>query len=298
MKILELDLSPFSAAKPGSAVHLLFIRTEAGAQLMAGKGEFKGESGIMKTHPNGGGLRVLLAGNNYVVHEAGEGSKIGHETDVCHWSRKFHDFMDSILMTKRQDMLHSDGARNRVVMFQSGPWCSWIDDDGAEPGSPNAKERTLTNYRAAYRSLLKHFAEHADTLFVALTAPPLLKQEQPPALLLRLLGRTGRETAESASRRARSFNNWLKNVNSGWLAGYALKNVAVFDCFDVLTFYGHSNWLAYPSGRDKDALPNAEGNQIVALELADFVNRARNRMIQHAISAGSRMSAMEGVSPR
>jgi hypothetical protein len=298
MKILELDLSTFSAAKPGSPVHLLFIRTAAGAQLLAGRGENKGESGILKSHPNGGGLRALLASNNYVVHEAGEGSKVGHETDVCHWNRKFHDFMELILMTKRQDMLHSDGTRNRVIMFQSGPWSSWIDDDGAEPGNANAKERTLTNYKAAYRSLLDCFSEQPDTLFVALTAPPLLKQEQPPGILMRLLGKTNRDAADLASRRARSFNNWLKNVNSGWLSSYALKNVVVFDYFDALTFYGHSNWLAYPSNREKDALPNAEGNQIAALELATFVSRARNRMIQHAISSGSRMSQAEGLSLR
>lgn len=298
MKILELDLSSFSAAKPGNPVHLLFIRTAAGAQLMAGNGEHRGDSDILKTHPSGGGLRALLAGSNYLVHEAGAGSKIGHETDVCHWNRKFQDFMETILMTKRQDMLHSDGARNRVVMFQSGPWSNWIEDDGTEPGNAGAKERTLTNYRAAYRGLLRSFKEHPDTLFVAITPPPLLKQEQPPGILLRLLGRTNQNAADSAARRARAFNNWLKNVNSGWLNGYPLKNVAVFDCYDVLTFYGHSNWLAYPSSRDKDTLPNAQGNQAVALELAAFINRARNRMIQHAISAGTRMTAVEGMSPR
>jgi hypothetical protein len=284
MKILELDLSAYSAAKPGDPVHLLFIRQAAGGQLLAGKGDYRGESDILKTHPSGGGLRALLAANNYVVHEAGEESKIGHETDVCHWNRKFRDSMETILKTKRQDMLHSAGTRNRVVMFQSGPWCSWIEEDGTEPGKPDARERTLTNYRAAYRCLLKYFVLQPETLFIAVTAPPLLKQEQPPGILLRLLGKTGKGLADETGRRARSFNNWLKNVHSGWLHGYPLPNVAVFDCYDVLTFYGHSNWLAYPSGRDKDTLPNAEGNQAVAMEFASFINRARNRMIQHAIS--------------
>jgi hypothetical protein len=284
MKILELDLSAYSAAKPGTPVNILFIRQAAGAQLMAGKGDFKGETGILKTHPSGGGLRALLAGNSYVVHEAGDESKIGHDTDVCHWNRKFRDSMETILMTKRQDMLYSDGTRNRVVMFQSGSWCNWIDEDGTEPGNPDAKERSLTNYRAAYRCLLKYFMQQPDTLFVAVTPPPLLKQEQPPGILHRLLGIKGRNLTDETGRRARSFNNWLKNAHSGWLHGYPLPNVAVFDCYDILTFYGHSNWLAYPSGRDRDTLPSAEGNGIVANELLPFINRARNRMIQHAIS--------------
>jgi hypothetical protein len=290
MKIIEQDLSAYSPAKPGNPLHLLFIRQAAGAQLMAGKGDHKGESDIMKTHPNGGGLRVMLVQNNYVVHEAGEESVIGHDTDVCHWNRKFRDSLETILMTKRQDLLHSDGTRNRVVMFQSGPWCNWIEEDGTEPGNPDAKERSLTNYRAAYRCLLKYFLRLPDTLFIAVTPPPLLKQEQPPGILLRLLGRKGRNLADETGRRARAFNNWLKNVHSGWLHGYPLPNVAVFDYYDILTFYGHSNWLSYPSGRDKDTLPNAEGNQAAAVEFVSFINRARNRMVQHAISGGIRGS--------
>lgn len=283
MKIIEMDLSTYSAARPGDPTHLLFIHQAAGGHLMAARGDDKGESGILKSHPYGGGLRTLLAQNNYVVHEAAEDSELGRETDVCHWNSKFRDQMKTILMTKRQDLLHSDGTRNRVVMFQSGPMSNWIEAEGAKPGIPDAKERTLVNYKAAYRCLLDYFSREPETLFVALTAAPLVRHEPRQGIITRLMGRTDPNFVDDVGRRARSFNNWLKNIHSGWLQNYPLGNVAVFDCYDVLTCFGSSSWLAYPSGKDKDSLPNADGNQAVAQEFIQFINRARNRMVQHSI---------------
>lgn len=285
MKTLELDLSGYSAAGPGSPVHLLFIRQAAGGQLMAARGPDKGESGIFKTHPNGGGLRALLMQSGYVVHEAGEGSGIGTGTDVCHWNRKFREDMEKVLMTKRQDLLHSDGTRNRVVLFQSGPGSNWIDGEGIEPGSPDAKEKTLANYKAAYRDLLKWFRREPDTLFIAMTPAPLTKPEPARGIVLRLLGKADRNPGDEVGKRARFFNNWLRNVHTGWLQGYPLENVAVFDLYDILTGCGSSNWLFYPAGRDGDSLPSAEGNLAVVREFLPFLNRARNRMVQHSISA-------------
>lgn len=285
MKIIELDLSGYSAAGPGSPVHLLFIRQAAGGQLMAARGTDKGESGILKTHPNGGGLRALLTQSGYVVHEAGEGSGIGLGTDVCHWNRKFREGMETVLMTKRQDLLHSDGTRNRVVLFQSGPGSNWIDGEGAEPGSPDAKEKTLANYKAAYRGLLKCFQREPETLFIAVTPAPLMKPEPSKGIVLRLLGKADRNPGDEVGKRARFFNNWLKNVHTGWLQGYPLENVAVFDLYDILTGCGSSNWLSYPSGRDGDGLPSAEGNLMAVREFLPFLNRVRNRLVQHSISA-------------
>ncbi|HNY66348.1 MAG TPA: hypothetical protein PKM41_13010 [Deltaproteobacteria bacterium] len=280
-----MDLSSYSAVKPGTPVHLLFIHETAGAQLMAGKGPDMGEPGILKTHPNGGGLRALLSGNNYIVHEAAEGSKLGGAGDVGHWGRIFLHQMETILRTKRQDMPHSDGTRNRVVMFQSGPASSWIDGDGTEPGKPDGKEKTLANYKAVYRSLLACFRLEPETLFVAVTAPPLVKPQPAQGIISRILGRSGQNPIDEAGKRIRAFNNWLKGAQSGWLNGYPLKNVVVFDCFDVLTCYGASNWLRYPSGPLRGNLPSAEGNAAVARDFVPFINRAWNRMTQIPMSA-------------
>jgi hypothetical protein len=280
MDIRELDLSAYSTAKPGSPVHLLFIHHSAGGQLMAGPGRVNGESGILRTHPNAGGLRAMLGQNNYVVHEAGYGSKIGADTDICHWNRKFRDQMNRILTTRHQDTLYNDDTRNRVVMFQSGAFCNWIEADGAEPGHPDSREKTIANYKAAYRSLLKYFRKERETLFIALTAPPLVKPEQAQGIIARILGRPDRVPVDEIGKRARCFNNWLKNFSAGWLSGYPLKNVVVFDYYHVLTSSGVSNWLRYPSVSGKDSHPNAQGNAIAAQKFIPFINRALDRMTE------------------
>ena len=282
MDIRELDLSVYSEAKPENPVHLLFIHHPDDGLLMAGPGRVNGESGILRTHPGGGGLRQLLGQNNYVVHEASHGSRIGSGTDVCHWNRKFRDNMQRILATRHQDMLYTDGTRNRAVMFQPGPSSSWIDAAGAEPGNPDSREKTLANYRAAYLSLLNYFRKEPDTLFIAVTPCALVKPEPAAGIIGRFLGGRDPAAIHETGKRIRSFNNWLKNVYSGWLHGYALKNVVVFDYYDILTAHGISNWLRYVLTESKDGRPSAEGNAQAAREFIPFINRALNRMAERA----------------
>ncbi|MDI9543303.1 MAG: hypothetical protein QM310_10445, partial [Pseudomonadota bacterium] len=252
------------------------------------------------THPNGGGLRALLGQNNYVVHEAAYGSKIGAETDVCHWNRKFRSHMSRILATRHQDVLFSDGAFNRVVMFQSGPSSSWIDAEGREPGDPDSREKTIANYKAAYRSMLQYFMRERETLFVAVTAPPLVKPEPVQGLMGRILRRPDQAVVDEAGKRIRSFNNWLKNFSAGWLSDYPLKNVVVFDYFHILTAYGVSNWLRYPSGEGGDGHPNSRGNTEAARTFIPFINRALNRMTEQAspLSVGRHGAFASKVSAR
>jgi hypothetical protein len=277
--IMELNLSGFSSVKPGKPAHLLFIHHSVGGQLMADRGSLKGESSILKTHPNGGGLRTLLTENNYVPHEAAFGSRTGSETDVCHWNRKFREHMDRILRTRHQDVVFGDDTRNRVVMFQSGLSNTWMKSDGEAPGNPDSQDRTLSNYKAAYQSLLKYFREQPGVLFIALTSSPLVRPESSQSVLKRFLGMQDRDPVDEAGRRSRTFSNWLKNVNTGWLSRYHLRNVVVFDYYDVLTSYGASNWLRYPSGDGTDSHPSAEGNTKAAQAFIGFINRAMNRMI-------------------
>ena len=247
---------------------------------MANPGRTIGESDILRSHPNGGGLRTLLSQNNYVTHEAAKGSKIAAGTNVCQWNRRFRDQMKRILATRHQDKLFSDGTRNRVIMFQSASSASWIEEEGTEPGNPDSWKKTVANYKAAYTALLDHFLKEPDTLFVALTAPPLLRPDSTKGIIGRILGKPDQASIEEVGKRIRSFNNWLKHFYSGWLSNYPLMNVVVFDYYDILTGDGVSNWLRYPSTIGRRDHPSAEGNALAAQRSVPFLNRAMNRMAE------------------
>jgi hypothetical protein len=293
MDIREPDLSGYSDSGPGKPVHLLFIHHPAGGELMANPGKVSGESGIYRSHPNGGGLRALLSQSSYVVHEASVGSAIGMHTEICHWHQTFRSQMRRILATKHQDTVFADGSLNRVVMFQSGPEVSRIHADGTGPGRPDSPGKTVPNYKAAYRSLLRLFQQEPQTLFIALTAAPLQKPQPEQGFFGRILGRQGDADVDvdGAGKRIRAFNNWLKSIHSGWLCDYPLNNVVVFDYYDVLTAHGISNWLRYPSEAGKECRPDAKGNTLAAREFIPFVNRAFNRLslsLESAANSGQR----------
>ncbi|MRR14534.1 hypothetical protein EG833_03725 [archaeon] len=186
--------------------------------------------------------------------------------------------MDRIVRTRHQDMVFSDATRNKVVMFQSGLSNTWMKSDGKAPGDPLSKDRTLFNYKAAYQSLLKYFSNEPDVLFIAVTSPPLVKPESSQSVLRRFFGMPEKDPVDEAGKRSRAFNNWLKNINSGWLSKYPQRNVVVFDYYDVLTSYGATNWLRYPSGDGTDSHPSAEGNTKASQAFISFINRAMNRL--------------------
>ena len=131
--------------------------------------------------------------------------------------------------------------------------------------------------------MLEEFRKQPDVLFVCLTAPPLApgRQTQP---LWRQLARTVKrrlqgtqiDLAESG-RLAREFNNWLADTN-GWLADYPLKNVVVFDYYDILTDNGQSNLSRYPTWGGEDSHPSREGNEKAAQAFVPFLNQAVRRV--------------------
>ena len=279
--VKKLDLTQYSAEKPEKKLNLLFIHHSCGATLLADKGEKSGKYCLYLSHPNGGGLRQILRQNNYSVHEATYGSKIGQDTDICHWNAKFRDHMNIILKTDSQDTLYSDDSVNNIVLFKSCYPTSKIISEGKGPGDPDSCEKVTVNYKAVYNNLLGYFKNHSDTLFVAFTAPPVAE----PVLYTKgkimntikaIMGSP--DTVEKIGRRARSFNNWLNDVKNGWLKDYKLKNVVVFDYYDVLTDYGKSNWSAYPTQGGKNSHPNSKGNQLAAREFILFLNKAVDRM--------------------
>lgn len=277
-KLERDELTAYSAEPVGQAVDLLFIHHSCGGQWLAAEGAAEGGQSIYRSHPNGGGLRARLEAVGYRVHEASYGSRIGESTDLFDWLPKFRDQMDAVLRCDHQDQRRNDGGSNQVVLFKSCFPNNAFVGTGAKPGKPDGPDLTVGNAQAAYGALLDVFRSQPKVIFVAVTAPPLAPNEKPqPAwkqLARRLLGR------ESGRRRsgvwARQFNRWLSDPG-GWLEHYPLKNVAVFDYYDVLTGHGRSDFSAYPTRNGFDSHPSAEGNRQATEQLVPWLNRVVRR---------------------
>jgi len=280
-RVKTLDLSSYSSAMPENPVHLLFIHHSTGGQLLTDMGPDVGQDCIYQTHPNGGGLRKLLEKNNYIVHEASYKSIVGDKTDICDWNAKFRKHMEKILVCRNQDEFFTDGTQNKIIIFKSCFPNNMIELDGSLPGNPDSCEKTLLNAKASYMALLPYFKNHPDILFIAFTAPPVAKpvQYKKDKIIQSLKAILNRpDTVEKIGRRARVFNNWLKDVENGWLKGYELKNVVVFDYYDILTGKGKSDWSAYPTRNGRDSHPSSEGNKLAAKEFLPFLNSSLQRM--------------------
>jgi hypothetical protein len=277
MRTEALDLSGFSAESPRRPLRLLFIHHSCGGQWLAPIGPDRGEHCIYESAANGGGLREQLTAAGYEVHEASYGSQIGDKTDIFDWPPKFRDQMQQILDCDRQDSLYSDVRRNEIVMFKSCFPNSLFIGPGQPPGQPQGPELTVENAKAAYRELLPLFEKHPDTVFIAISAPPLVLEPSPlyKVLAKRLLGRP---SVKASGPYARQFNDWLKDPNDGWLKSYRGTNVVVFDLYDILTDGGTSNFLQYGSGTSAtDNHPSAEGNRKATEAFVPFLNRAVRR---------------------
>ena len=107
-----------------------------------------------------------------------------------------------------------------------------------------------------------------------------MRPESTKGIVGRILGKPDQAATEEVGKRIRFFNNWLKHFYSGWLHGYPLMNVVVFDYYDILTADGVSNWLRYPTRIGRRDRPNAEGNALAAQRFIPFINRAMNRMAE------------------
>jgi len=244
--------------------NLVFLHHSCGSNWLADPAE----------KPRGGSLRGALTDAGFNVHETNykddvpgvdghddEGlHPIGDNTNVNHWTHWFNYHLDGI---KRWQC--DEGETNKVVMFKTCFPGSNITADGDEPGDTESPEKTLANYRAVYNELAGIFAQNPDTLFVAVTAPPLS-----PA---------GKGYVKENAARARTFNNWLKRE---WLDGYrdkaGLKNVAVFDFFDVLA--NPHDHPTEPDGlredyrRETDSHPETPGNAAATAKFIPFIKDA------------------------
>ena len=203
-----------------------------------------------------GGLQRRLLERGLFVSGATYGDEIGEHTDISDWLPKFRKEMEKILTFKSHpNQYYSDGTRNQIVMFKSCfPNSNIVDESAAEEdtkGSPN----TLANYQATFKAIKREMMRKGDSLFVYLTAPPLIAQKTTP---------------ENAAR-ARRFNNWLINE---YLVEYRSEsehdNFAIFDLFGFLA--GPDNLLkkAYRVDKPSDAHPNDEASRLAAEAFVEF----------------------------
>jgi hypothetical protein len=186
--------------------------------------------------------------------------------------------MDTVLRCDIQDSPYKNASdKNEIVMLKSCFPNNEIESEGKEPGDPDSPLRTTANYKAAYNKLLGYFSTQPKTLFVVVTAPPLAKNvpSRTKEYLRNLIGSEG--SVKAIGERARRFNNWLKDSEKGWLAGYKGKNIVIFDYYDILTRRGESNFAMYATRNGVDSHPSAEGNTLAAREFIPFLNRAVDR---------------------
>jgi hypothetical protein len=272
----RLDLSTFAQTPPPKLLRLLFIHHSCGGQLLASPGPEQETNCICETNPNGGGLRRLLERNNYSVHEASYGSKIGQNTDIFDWLPKFSHQMQDILACDLQDTAYSNGVSNDIVVFKSCFPNNNFKSQGSDPGNPAGPELTVWNAKATYSGLLKLFEKCPRVLFVAVTAPPLAPSRQPvwKQVTKRMLRREDGDIR--TGRLAREFNRWLSSKD-GWLKDYPLRNVVVFDYYDILTDYSQSDLSRYATAGGFDSHPSREGNEKAAAAFVPWLNRAVRR---------------------
>jgi hypothetical protein len=204
----------------------------------------------------GGGLKAALMANSIGVHDATYGDEIGEQTDMVDWLPKFKNDMERVLIFDRSpNGYYQDGRQNDVIMFKSCFPNSDIKEDGQAPGNVSDKAKTTWNYRAVFAELQGIMAKYPNKLFIYVTAPPLVPYETKP---------------ENA-KRARDFNNWIKN---DYVAEYAKQtgqsNLLVFDLFDILTDKDNCLKADYRYN-DRDSHPNPAGGQAATAAFIDFL---------------------------
>ena len=280
------------SSPPGEPLKVVFIHHSCGENWLA---------------EDNGGLGLALRDNGYFVSDTNYGwgpvcencedcwGAIGDCTDILHWDNWFDDagspavwnalrteFGQSFAYSRTSDP--DPDRANDVVLFKSCFPNSNLAG-GADDPPAIGDGLTVGNAKFVYLSLLDAFARHTDTLFVAITAPPVT-----------------RDASWEDPANARAFNDWLV---CDWLADYPHANVAVFDFYNVLTSNGgdphtndaeqaagnHHRWwdgrvqhvqaldndlAAYPDG---DSHPTPAGNQKATAEFVPLLNVFVNRWL-------------------
>jgi hypothetical protein len=219
--------------QPSMPVRLVFVHHSTGGNWLADVG----------AHDSAGGLGRALMQNNYYVSATNygwevAGDPVGDRTDIGNWWEWFRgpnrDAILAALYAEDGQNIGDFGSwprlslvpigENEIVVFKS---CFPNSHLGGNPNDPpttgenplrgqdsSSEFHTVANVKGIYNDLLAYFATRQDKLFIVITAPPLLQNDD------------SRPTNPAHAANARAFNNWLVN---DWLDGYAHKNVAVFD---------------------------------------------------------------------
>jgi len=248
---------------PETVVKLVFIHHSSGENWLADEN---------------GGLGKTLGDNNYFVSDTNYGwgpEAIGDRTDVLNWLEWFRSDNTPVFMQALYNegethaaytrSLADPGGENQVVLFKSCFPNSDLQGNPEDPPAPGS-DLTVGNAKYIYNELLKYFITRPDKLFIAITAPPLS------------------DSTNAAN--ARAFNQWLVN---DWLSEnqYPLKNVAVFDFYNILTgpdnhhrfingqiehvFTPGRNTAYYASAADDDH-PSTTGNRKATAEFVPWLN--------------------------
>jgi hypothetical protein len=262
------------AKPPAAPVKLVFIHHSTGGNWLADVGG----------NAQGGELGQALMNANYYVSATNYGwgpNGIGDRTDLGHWWEWFRGpqsatYLSALYAESGQNVgdfgdyprLAADpGGENEIVVIKSCYPNSALAGLPTDPvpaieqnpmrgEGAGASSYTVANAKGIYLDLLNYFTTRPDKLFVVVTAPPLAK----------------RATNAAQAANARAFNTWL---TTEWLKDYPLKNVAVFDFYNVLTgaesYHRYSNgsleYLQAPSNvafypqSASDSHPNRAGNR-------------------------------------
>lgn len=254
------DVAP---AAPAAPVKLVFVHHSVGENWLT---------------DDQGGLGAALGANNYFVSDTNYGwgpDSIGDRTDIPNWMDWFRSpstptYTSALYNESGQNSTYTrtladPGGPNEIVMFKSCFPNSSLAGNPNDPAAPGS-ELTVANAKYTYNQLLAYFATRPDKLFVVVTAPP------------------NSESQYAAN--ARAFNNWLVNT---WLTenNYPLKNVAVFDFYNVLTgpdnhhridfgveqhVYTAGMNSAYYRSDEWDDHPNAVGSRKATVEFVPMLN--------------------------
>jgi hypothetical protein len=199
------------------------------------------------------GLNEALNAAGYHVADIYYGWRdYGDYTDTGDWPMWFTDEVMNLVYGELSTMtaynnISAAPGENTVILFKS---CFPNSDVGS----------SIADEQAVYKSLLPYMARHPDKLFILITPPPMIHIPYPLS--------------------TRSLCDWLADREDGWLAGYPVQNVRVFDLYNVLTHpdahhqmengmethtaIKNANELYYDS--DGDDHPNARGNKKAAAE--------------------------------
>jgi hypothetical protein len=290
------SLTPAAAAvltntnRPSTTLRLFFIHHSTGENWL---------------NDDYGGLGVALRDNHYFVSDSNYGwgpGAIGDRTDIGHWHNWFRGpqsasylaaaYAETGQLCPYTRLESAPGGPNRIVLFKSCFPNSNLrgDPNAITPPTGNnplrgedawSEHHTIANAKGIYLDLLQCFAARTETLFVAITAPPV--------------------SDSTWSYNARAFNHWLVH---DWLSDYVHANVFVFDFYNVLTsnagssdqsdvglgMGNHHRWWqgavqhktdgggnvnAYASAPDDDH-PNIVGSRKATAEFVPLLNAAVN----------------------